>query len=227
MSSRYSGQDLTANDTVDHAVAKIGEYIQCAAYFAGIVSHKEASHDLPDGRLAHEFSHRRDIKFTRVRHPLMGPHVLTYPTVHTPRRFPNTAHKAASLKLRPSTNVPIDPTIMLFVASDMLNHMSSMCNEVEAVTGCRSSNGTGSIPRASPPPFKTDINRCHVDLGLVSGSGSLSSLLGVVSSSNWLSLRKEGEPFSRSDFMINVQGARYVQSFVTAIKTDTVVYPSR
>lgn len=151
----------------------------------------------------------------------MGPHELTYPTVHTPRRFPNTAHSAASLKLRPNTNVPIDPTIMLFVASVMLNHMSNMCKEVDAVTGCRSSRGTGSMPRVSPPPFRTDIKRRHVDWGLVSGSGSLSSLVGVFSRSDWLTLCREGEPFSRSDDMTNVQASEYVQ-VLTSIKVGVV-----
>jgi hypothetical protein len=44
--SRDSGQNLTPNDAVDHAVAQIGENVQCAADFAGIISHKEAAHDL-------------------------------------------------------------------------------------------------------------------------------------------------------------------------------------
>jgi hypothetical protein len=161
-------------------------------------------------------NHPRNVQFTRVRFPLIGPHELTYPTVQTPRRFPKTAHRAASLKLRPKTNVPIDPTIMLFVASVMLNHMSSMCSEVDAVTGCRSSKGTGSIPRDSPPPFRADTHRRHIDWCFVSGSGSLSSLLGVFSSSNWLTLCMLGELFSRSEFMINIQASEYVQELTGA-----------
>jgi hypothetical protein len=52
----------------------------------------------------------------------------------------------------------------------------------------------------------------------------LSSLLGVFSSSNWLTLCMLGELFSRSEFMINVQASEYVQELTGA---SVVEYPSR
>lgn len=127
--------------------------------------------------------------------------MLTYPTVVAPTIFPKTAQIAASLKLRPSTRVPMDPTIILFVARVMLNHMRSMCNEVDGVTGCLSSRETGSMPRDSAP-LKHAFTFSHLDFGGVSRTGSLISLVGEFSSSNWLTLCREGEAFSTSSGLI-------------------------
>lgn len=105
---------------------------------------------------------------TKVRFPLFGPHILIKPTVKLPAKHPNTAQRAASLKLRPSTSVPIDPTTMLFVANVMLNHISSIWSMVEDVIGSRSSIGMGSMPRLSTF-LKLAAHREHLDCGTGSG----------------------------------------------------------
>ena len=130
-----------------------------------------------------------------MRFPLRGPQVLIYPIVVTPTKFPRIAQIAASLKLSPNTKVPIDPTMILFVAKLMLNHKSIMCSDVDDVTGSLSSKGTGSIPLGSTA-FKLVIHRWNLVFGLGSWKVSLmGSFEELLVSSCWLILCREGDPW--------------------------------
>jgi hypothetical protein len=74
-----------------------------------------------------------------------------YPIAMHPRLHPKIEHNAASRKLSFMTTVPTVPTTIVFRAIPMLNHVRRIWKEAEALTACRSSGDTGSIPLNSSP----------------------------------------------------------------------------
>lgn len=139
------------------------------------------------------------VGLTSVRLPLLGPHVLMYPTPRPPKNVPKITHSAASVKLSFITSVPKDPVTILLIAIPMLNHVSIIRKGVELVFFSRSSRDTGSIPRASKPLMFL-AHRSYLDPHVGGGVPRVCE----ASSCSRVTLRKEGDLclFSRSESML-------------------------
>lgn len=148
---------------------------------------------------AREENQGASVGHTSVRLPLLGPHVLMYPTPRPPRSVPKMTHSAASVKLSFMTSVPKDPVTILLIAMPILNHVSIIRKGVELVFFSRSSRDTGSIPRASKPlMFLAHLS--YLDPHVGGGDPRACE----VSSCSRVTLRKEGDLclFSRSESML-------------------------